>query len=207
MAKQISMTQVLKIAVSIGAIPESATVDRKGRATWSSGEFALAVSLERRPDGRLGWRAFVGDLKLGPALSSFGSLSVAIDPVADDAVDWPTTDDPAESIEEFLHGGVAIAPGFVVNRLDLAYLLASESDVRRGSLTTWPTRANYPARLVQAFILARDLGSVELEAEVQEKLRSGTLLLPGGQEIDIASSAKRWAKHYAKALGHEVVLW
>jgi hypothetical protein len=85
-------------------------------------------------------------------------------------------------------------PGFVVDRLDLAQLLASESDVRRGSLTTWLPPANYPARLVQALILARDLGSVELEAEVKEKLRSGTLLLPGGQEVDIASSAKRWAK-------------
>ncbi|MET8198043.1 hypothetical protein [Micromonospora taraxaci] len=206
MAKQISVTQVLKMAIAIGAIPESATVDRKGRATWSSGEFALVVMLERRPDGRLGWHAFIGDLKLGPALSSFGSLSVAIDPVLDDAVDWPTTDDPVDSVEEFLRGGVAVAPGFVVDRLDLAQLLASESDVRRGSLTTWLPPANYPARLVQALILARDLGSVELEAEVKEKLRSGTLLLPGGQEVDVASSAKRWAKQYAKALGHEVLV-
>lgn len=206
MAKQISASRVLKMALSIGAIPESATIDRRGRATWSSGDFALVVNLERRPDGRLAWHAFVGDLKLGPALSSFGSLSIAIDPVADDAVDWPATDDPTESIREFLCGGIAVAPSFVADRLDLAYLLASEFDVRRGNLATWLPRVNYPARLVQALILARDLGSIELEAEVQEKLRFGTLLLPGGQESDIASSAKRWAKQYAKALGCEVVL-
>ena len=207
MAKQISVTQVLKIAIATGAIPESATVDRKGRAAWSSDEFALVVMLERRPDGRLGWHAFIGDLKLGPALSSFGSLSVAIDPMVDDAVDWPTADAPVESVEEFLRGGIAIAPGFVVDRLDLAQLLASESDVRRGNLTTWLPLANYPARLVQALILARDLGSVELEVEIKEKLRSGMRLLPGGQEVDIASSAKHWAKQYAKALGREVLVW
>lgn len=207
MAKQISVTQVLKIAIAIGVIPESATMDRKGRAAWSSDDFALVVLLERRPDGRLGWHALIGDLKLGPALSNFGSLSVAIDPAVDDAVDWPTTNDPVESVEEFLRGGVAAAPGFVVDRLDLAQLLASESDVRRGHLTTWLPLANYPARLVQALILARDLGSVELEAKIKEKLRSGTLLLPGGQEVDVARSAKHWATQYAKALGREVLVW
>lgn len=207
MAKQISVTQVLKIAIAIGAIPESATVDRKGRATWSSDKFVLVVMLDRRPDGRLGWHAFIGDLKLGPALSRFGSLSVAIDPMVDDAVDWPTVDDPVESVEKFLRGGIAVAPGFVADRLDLAQLLASESDVRRGNLTTWLPLANYPARLVQALILARDLGSVELEVEIKEKLRSGTRLLPGGQEVDIASSAKHWTKQYAKALGREVLVW
>lgn len=206
MAKQISVSQILKMATTIGAIPESARVDRKGRATWSSGDFALVVILERRSDGRLGWHAFVGDLKLGPTLSSFGSLSVAIDPAIDDAIDWPTTNDSAESVEEFLRGGVAVAPGFVVDRLDLAQLLASESDVRRGNLTTWLPLASYPARLVQSLILARDLGSVELEAKIREKLNSGVLLLPGGQEVDIASAAKRWAKQYAKALGHEVLV-
>jgi len=206
MAKRISVNAVLKIAIDIGVIPESATVDRKGRATWSSGEFALVAMLERRPDGRLGWHAFVGDLKLGPALSNFGSLSVAIDPAVDDAIEWPTTDYPVECVEDFLRGGVGISRGFVVDRLDLARLLASESDVRRGNLTTWLPRASYPARLVQALILARDSESIELEAEIQERLRSGTLLLPGGQEVDIASSAKRWAKQYAKALGREVLV-
>lgn len=207
MAKQISITQVLKIAIAAGAIPGSATVDRKGRATWSFNEFALVAMLERRPDGRLGWHAFIGDLKLGPALASFGSLSVAIDPAVDDAVEWPTAGGPVEYVEEFLRGGIAVAPGFVVDRLDLAQLLASESDVRRGNLITWLPLANYPARLVQALILARDLGSAELEAEIKEKLRSGTVLLPGGQEVDIASSAKRWAKQYAKALGREAMVW
>jgi hypothetical protein len=203
MAKQLSVSQVWKTAIGIGVIPESATVDRKGRATWSSGDFALVAMLDRRPDGRLGWHAFIGDRKLGPQLSSFGGLSVAIDPVVDDAVDWPTT---VESVEEFLRGGIGIAQGFVVDRLDLARLLASESDVRRGNLTTWLPLANYPARLVQALILARDEGSAELEAEIQEKLRSGTVSLPGGQEVDIASSAQRWAKQYAKALDREVLV-
>ncbi|WP_141910242.1 hypothetical protein [Micromonospora sp. A202] len=204
MAKQLSMSRVFDIAVGVGVIPESATVDRRGRATWSSDEFALVATLERLSDGRIGWHFFVGDLKFGPALSSFGGLSVAIDPAVDDAVDWPTVDDSVEYAEEFLHGGIGAAQGFVVDRLDLARLIASESDVLRGNLTTWLPLSNYPARLVQALILARDLGSTELEAEIEKKLRSGTLLLPGGREVDIASSAKRWAKQYAKALGREV---
>ncbi|MEU7588990.1 hypothetical protein AB0A95_22195 [Micromonospora sp. NPDC049230] len=206
MAKQISVGHILKIGMAIGVIPEAATVDRKGRAMWSSDELALVAMLERRPDGRLGWHIFVGDLKLGPALSSFGSLTVAIDPAVDDAIDWPTTNESVESVEQFLRDGIGIARGFVVDRLDLAQLLASELNVRRGSLTTWLPLANYPARLVQALILARDLGATELEAEIQEKLGSGTLLLPGGQEVDVARSAKRWAKQYAKALGREVLV-
>ncbi|MET8088464.1 hypothetical protein [Micromonospora sp. NPDC005237] len=203
MPKQMSISQVFKIAIGAGVIPESATVDRKGRATWSSDEFALTATLERCPDGRLRWHFFVGDLKLGPALSSFGSLSVAIDPVLDDALELPTT---GESVEDFLRGGIGTAQGFVVDRLDLAQLLASKSDVRRGNLTTWLPLANYPARLVQALILARDLESIELEAAIQEKLKAGPLLLPGGQEVDIASSAKRWAQQYAKALDREVLV-
>jgi hypothetical protein len=204
MAKGISVNEVLKTAIAAGVIPESATLDRKGRATWSSDEFALVAMLERRQDGRLGWHAFVGDRKLGPALSAFGSLSVAIDPAVDDAIEWPATDHPAERVEDFLRGGIGASLGFVVDRVDLARLLASESDVRRGKLTTWLPPANYPSRLVQALILARDVPSIELEAEIREKLRSGKLVLPGGQEVDIASSAKRWAKQYAKALGREV---
>ncbi|WDZ84087.1 hypothetical protein [Micromonospora cathayae] len=158
MVKQISVREVFKIAMDLGVIPESAVVDRKGRAAWSSGELALVAMLERRPDGWLGWHAFVGDLKLGPALSSFGGLSVAIDPLVDDAVDWPRAGGSAGSIEKFLRGGIGAARRFVVDRLDLAQLLASESDVRRGDLTTWLPAANYPARLVQALILARDMG-------------------------------------------------
>ncbi|MEU7750971.1 hypothetical protein AB0B57_27370 [Micromonospora sp. NPDC049101] len=203
MAEQISAGQILKIGMAIGVIPESATVDRKGHATWSSDELALVAMLERRPDGRLGWHIFVGDLKLGPALSSFGSLTVAIDPAVDDAIGWPMTD---ETVEQFLRGGIGIARGFVVDRLDLAQLLASALNVRRGSLTTWLPLANYPARLVQALILARDLGATELEVEIQAKLGSGTLLLPGGQEVDVAGSAKRWAKQYAGALGREILV-
>jgi hypothetical protein len=199
-----SPVEILKFAVTIGVIPQPAEIDRKGRATWTAGEFSLAAQLQRRPDERIVWHAFVGDAKLGPSLSKFGSLSVAIDPAVDDSLDQSQANRLTESVDAFLRGGLEPAQQFVADRADLAQILASETDKRRGNLTTWLPRANYPARLVQALIIARDLGAVDLESTIHEKLRSGVLVLAGGREVDIAASAKHWAKQYSKALGFEV---
>jgi hypothetical protein len=166
----------------------------------------MVAILGQRPDGRLDWRAFAGDRKLEAALPSFGGLTVAIDPVVDDAIEWPAANRLTESLDGFLRDGIGAARAFVAGRLDLARLLASESDVRRGSLTTWLPPANYPARLVQALIMARDLGSTELENEIRERLNGGPQILPSGREVDLASDAEDWARQYAKALGREVAL-
>jgi hypothetical protein len=192
--------------MDIGVIPQSAEIDRKGRATWVSDDISLVALLERRPDDRLGWHAFAGDAKFGAALSTFGGLSVAIDPVVDDSIDGAEANRLSGAAEDFFRNGIGAARWFVEDRADLASLLASEVDVQRGKLTTWLPRANFPARLVQALIIARDLGLVDLEFRIQQKIKSGTLLLPGGQEVDIAASAKRWAVQYGKVLGFEVPL-
>src|SRR5207249_10525472 len=140
-----------------GVIPASATIDRKGRATWADGDLGLVAMVERRPDERLGWHAFAGDAKLGPALSKFGGLSVAIDPATDDSIEWPDATVHQDSLEVFLGSGIGAAQHFIDDRADLARLLASEFDIRRGNLTAWLPLASYPARLVQALIVARDL--------------------------------------------------
>jgi hypothetical protein len=75
-------------------------------------------------DGRLVWRSFIGDAKLGPAMSKFGSLMIAIDPVADDSIGWPEGQETFTRLGEFLLDGIGASKTFLSGRLDLAKILA-----------------------------------------------------------------------------------
>lgn len=206
MVKRLTPGEVLRTAVKLGAIPDDASVDRKGRATWRSGEFSLAAVVHAGREGRLVWRSFVGDAKLGPAMSEFGSLMVAIESATDDSIDWPAGQKSLPVLGEYLCEGIGASRTFFIDRLDLASILASEFNVRRGRLTTWLPHPSYPARLVQALIIARDIGADELEEVIEARLRSGPQILQDGREVDIFASATRWAKQYEKAVGFAIPL-
>lgn len=83
-------------------------------------------------------------------------------------------------MESFFRAGLGQAARFVSDRAELCALLSSRHDVRRGDLFARLPVANYPARLVLALVLARDIGSVELES-ASVGLRHPVLRAMGGE--------------------------
>ncbi|WP_157606495.1 hypothetical protein [Saccharomonospora cyanea] len=145
----------------------------------------------------------MGDAKFGPALEKYGSMSVPIRSSSNE-VPWPQTVD--RSLEVFLREGLGRATQFVANRTELCLLLSSYEDVQRGELYAWLPVANYPARLVQALVLARDIGSPGLEPWIQGCLEQGSLRLSTGRSMDVLASAKGWASRYSSALGFDIMV-
>lgn len=205
-ARMMSAGEILRSGMEHGIVPSTAEVDRKGRASLRSGDLDVVVTVQRELDNSLLCLAFVGDAKLGPAMSNYGSLAVRLDPAEPDSIGWPSGSRLGDDHVEFLRVRIGELLGFVEDRADLAAILASESAVRRGGLKAWLLLSNYPARLVQALIIARDLGSDELVEVIRGRLRSGTRMLPDGQDLDIMATAKVWAKQYEKALGYAISL-
>ena len=82
----------------------------------------------------------------------------------------------------------------------------SDDDVPRGRLYAWLPRASYPARLVQALIIARDMGSSRLVSMIEEKLHGSPVVLSNGDRIDIFPAARYWAEEFEKALGARIDL-
>jgi hypothetical protein len=115
---------------------------------------------------------------------------------------WPVG--PDDSLNRFLRNGVGAAAEFVVDRADLCSILSAADNVVRGDLYAWLPVANYPARLVQALILAMDIGSFEKQERVREELSREPIRLSNGRLLDIRQSAKGWAAKYSSALGFAV---
>ncbi|MEU8728042.1 hypothetical protein AB0C68_01470 [Streptomyces tendae] len=143
----------------------------------------------------------VGDAKFGPTLERYGRMSVPIRSSNNEML-WPQAVDG--SLEEFLREGLGRAAQFVADRTDLCMLLSSSEDVQRGELYAWLPVANYPARLVQALVLARDIGSSGLESRIQGQLEQGPIRLSNGRSMDVLASAKGWASRYSSALGIDI---
>ena len=204
MAKRMTPGEIIRAGVRIGAIPEYAIIDRKGRAVWDSGELSQAAMVYGGREGTLVWRTFVGDAKLGPAMSRFGSLMVGIDAASGDSIAWPESAKASTLLGEFLTNGIGASKNFIIGRRDLASVLASEFDIERGALKTWLPHSSYPARLVQALVVARDDGAKDLEELIQAQLQSGVQILQDGQSVDILATARRWARQYEKALGFAI---
>jgi hypothetical protein len=187
----------------VGALPVDASISRKGGARWASGEFSYRAWVWKDAAGALAWNLHVGDAKFGTQMSEsgYGGLSVAIHSSLK-ALPWPVAADPL--LAEFLREGLGQATSFVADRADLCVLLCSSEDVHRGDLHAWLPIANYPARLVQALILARDLGRDDLESQIRSKLQGDPIPLDFGRSLEIQQSAKRSAAKYSAVLGFEV---
>ncbi len=151
----------------------------------------------------LAWHMNVGDAKFGPALEKYGRMSVSIRSSSNE-MPWPQAVDSL--VEEFLREGLGRATQFVTDRIDLCLLLSSSEDVQRGNLYAWLPVANYPARLVQALVLARDIGSLDLESKIQGQLTQAPIRLSNGRSMDILASAKGWASRYSGALGLDILI-
>jgi hypothetical protein len=197
-ARALSAPGILRAAIEARILPDTAEVSRKGVAQWDDGVLSWVAWLSKSRTGRLLWHTNIGDAKFGDALEEYGRLSVPVRGIGDPAIDWP--DAFTEDVMVWLRNGLGASLAFIEDRTDLCRALQEKGDLARGELYAWLPLANYPARLVQSLILARDIGSGELEKRALDLLSGGPVELPDGRELDVQSSAKRWAKEYAKAL-------
>lgn len=203
MAKPMPAPAVLRATVKLGALPPDALVSRTGEARWECRGLAHLAWVSKSPEGALTWHVNVGDAKFGPTLEKYGSMSVPVR-AAQNSIAWPA--EISDELESFLRNGVGAASEFVSDRADLCFILSSDGDVVRGGLHAWLPVANYPARLVQALILAQDLESDEMQRLIREKLASGPIRLSNGRSLDIGKSAQGWASKYSDALGVRIVI-
>ncbi|MER7375411.1 hypothetical protein [Streptomyces lanatus] len=130
----------------------------------------------------LAWHLNVGDAKFGSALEKYGRMSVPVRSATNE-MSWPQAVD--DSLEEFLREGLGRAAHFVADRTDLCELLSSSEDVHQGNLYAWLPVANYPARLVQSLVLARDTGSSALESRIRGQLAQEPIRLSNGRFMDV----------------------
>ncbi|MFD5090000.1 hypothetical protein ACFWMR_05330 [Amycolatopsis thailandensis] len=172
-------------------------------ARWESQGLAYLAWISEDVAGSLTWNMNVGDAKFGPALEKYGRMSVPIRGSGSE-MPWPRAVDT--SLEKYLLEGLGGSTRFVADRTDLCVLLSSPGDVWRGELSVWLPVANYPARLVQALVLARDLGSADLESRIQGRLEQGPIRLSNGRSMDVLASAKGWASRYSSALGFDIAI-
>ncbi|ONI74201.1 hypothetical protein BWI15_12685 [Kribbella sp. ALI-6-A] len=191
---------MLRQAIKAGAIPvEASLVPRRG-AEWTAGELSYGLWLGSKHGGELTWVFNVGDVRLESWMAGRGARPV---PIYDSrgALPWPVSAD--EVLIDFVRPWQAAAE-FVKDRVDFCRLLASSEDVRRGPVHAWLPPANYPARLVQALIVARDLGDEGLEEQIVAKLHAGgSVDLPTGRVTDL-DQARKWAREWSDVLGYEV---
>lgn len=201
MAKGMSAPSVLRAAISAEVVPATAVVSRRGEGRWTSGELSYVLWVSRTHDENLTWELYVGDTKFGSAMESYGGMSVPIRS-EQNSTPWPTQVN--ESLLGFLQTGIGGARNFVKGRSDLCSLLSSREDVVRGRFFAWLPIANYPSRLVQALVLARDMGDDGTASAVRAAMDQEPITLSNGHKLEILADAKQWAKRYSAALGFDV---
>jgi hypothetical protein len=72
-------------------------------------------------------------------------------------------------------------------------------------MSAWLPAGNYPARLVQALIIARDSQASDVEGEILDKMKTGAVEVNDYLDVDLMSEVRSWAKEYSKILGHSVL--
>jgi len=200
-AKSLSGPAVLRAAQGLGIIPADAEVSRQAEVRWVAGELEYVAWVVKEHTGALSWYLNVEDAKFGPLLDEYGRMAVRVRSDSNE-MPWPRAVDGV--LESFLLNGLGRAVRFVADRTDLCLLLADPKNVYRGDMYAWQFVPGYPARLVQALVLARDIGNPELEAMVLEKLGEESVRLPDGSSMDIMATAKSWVPRYAKELGMDI---
>jgi len=183
--------------MSTGIIPEGLEILRRSGAKWVGGQLRYTVWISKSTNGMLAPVVYVGDAKFGVATEGLGGMSIRV-VGALEQVPWPDSID--DSFAEDLRRCLGDAISFVVDRADLCELFQSREDVHRGTSYAELQLANYPARLVQSLIIARDLGRADLEASVRIKLQEGPIQFKAAPTVDIYASAKRWAREFERAL-------
>ncbi|MEV4140959.1 hypothetical protein AB0J72_53445 [Dactylosporangium sp. NPDC049742] len=220
---------IVTAALRDGLFPDGARSLGRGWVVWVEGDLEYRVVVDR--DGtHMRRRAFLGDARLGPAMERYGRLSVPLDPALADPV-WPQGSrlgpDHAAALQRLCRD----ARSFAHSRRELALLMMSPEDVRRGELVAWLPSGGWPGRLAQALVIATDLDDQPLAGEIRgligsratrvvsrrprhapdvtqaERDRLDALYLDRGDlEQDVVRQVEHWLAQYSRALGRTITL-
>ena len=192
--------------VEAGVVPADAPSERRGTVReWSDRGLRFSL-LVWRPSGPrsaelLCWRVFVRPV--GPIGEPFeqGGLDawVALGPPVDEI-------EASSLVVEQVAADVRAAVGFVADVADYVRVLLVEEGLVRDGVVTWPQQG-YPARLVKARELAKEIGRPDLVAEVDAVLDSGlrVSVSPVLAE-DVRVAADDWVRILSKQSGRPIAL-
>ncbi|GAA4356603.1 hypothetical protein [Angustibacter luteus] len=112
----------------------------------------------------------------------------------------------ATGLVEGLAAGLGRAVALVTSRRELCRLLLAEGDVGSGDVYLWHYQA-YPARLVKALLLARDIGAQDDVEQALDALHGGRVLPISPRESeDVLVTATRRAREFEAVLGRPIDL-
>lgn len=190
----------LRELAKLKAIPDEAVLDfRRGTGDWHERglRFRLLLHKDRsvRVPSGLGRQLFVSvSGPLGDPQEK-GGLDATVGIRAAGPLAGSDNDD--DGLVTF----VEAARRFVADPTDLCWLLSQESDVWRGDLYAWLYQG-YPARLVKALAVARDLGDADRVRQVLDVLHSGRLIaVTPIEKEDILLVAQRRRAELERATG------
>jgi hypothetical protein len=201
----------------------------RGWVGWEIAGLEYRVVVDR--DGQnLRWRAFVADARLGPSMRAYGGLSVPLDPVGD-GVGWPQGSRLDTDHTVVVRSLCRDVLSFADSRRELALLMMSPREVRRGDIVAWLPDGGWPGRLAQALVIAVDLDDQPLATMIRgliraqptrtisrrprrhpdmaqaERDRLDALYLDRGDlEQDVENQARHWLAQYSKILDRTVDL-
>ena len=213
MARAMSEPGLVRTLAAAGVLPADAELlPRRRMARWCERGLRFEALVDRGRMGEVEWALFVSDgsvLGLEPSAGGVGAtitVRAIGDRVRDGRLPWPERARLTDAELQFLRRELAEARGFVQDRADLCWLLTQESDVVRGSLFAW-FYEGYPARLVKALTVARDLGDQDLADAATAVLRSGrSWSISPTQEEDILTVAGWHARDLGRVLGRPIEL-
>lgn len=156
----------------------------------------LSVWAAKDHEGELAWTVQYADARFAAKMSKYGRWGLLVFGSENCPAPWPMTGD-AEAIDA-VSEGFREAASFFVDRKDFARVKAERSNVTRGGVYAELPENNYPARLVSALVLARDLGDDELADTILKTLAE--------ESDDFRGSARRWAGKFAKELESDISL-
>jgi hypothetical protein len=173
MARAMTPGGFVRAALHCGLFPDEARSLGRGWVAWAAEdlEYRAVVTSD---GGRMRWRAFVGDVRLGSVLADFGGLSVPVDLVepVGGGLGWPEGSrlrpDQAAAVRSLCLGAVS----FAGSRRELALLMMSPEDVRHGYVVAWLPSGGWPARLAQALVIATDLDDQPLAGAIRNRIKS-----------------------------------
>ncbi|BCJ46319.1 hypothetical protein GCM10010168_59580 [Actinoplanes ianthinogenes] len=227
MARAMTPGGLVTAALRDNLFPAGARSWGRGWLAWTMADLEYRAVVDRDGESPR-WRVFVGDARLGPAFEDYGRLSIPLDHVGV-RLDWPEGSrlgaDQAVAVQALCRDVMS----FAGSRRQLALLMMSPEDVRRGDVVAWLPAGGWPGRLAQALVIATDLNDQPLASTIRglitskgtrvvsrrprhrpdvtqaERDRLDSLYLDHGDlEQDVHREARHWLAQYCEILGRTI---
>ena len=203
----------MQAAVDAAILPPTTEVaPRRGEAHWNERGLSFVAFVDHGQfDNEVTWITYVDDPRYGGVQHGgpFSSVGIrrhgssTLEPTSG-APPWPTEPRAGDDVIEYLRLGLGASRAFVRDRADFVFLLMQERDVVRGDLATWLPQA-YPARLLMALRIARDMGDAARADELTTLLRGDLpVASDAGKQEPMRVAAGRWAHRLSRASGKPI---